>query len=50
MCMLIKPSVMDGALYGIPLTWIHNYKIKATPNMNIFTMNELHLEVFKSIE
>ena len=50
MCMIIKPSETDGALYGIPLAWIHNYKIKATPNMNSFIMNELHLKVFKSIE
>ena len=32
--MLIKPSAMDGALYGIPLAWIHYYKIKEPPKMN----------------
>ena len=32
--MLIKPSAMDGALYGIPLAWIHYYKIKEPPKIN----------------
>ena len=39
----MKPSEMGGALYGIFMAWIHYYKIKKWPKINVFNINELHL-------
>ena len=40
---------MNVELNGIPLAWIHYFKMNDPPQTNILTINELHLKIMKLI-